>query len=340
MVACSGQAYALMKQLEKEWKQSQPDTEIICIVKCSTLPEISSEKSLTEYVGEWFDKVDAIVFISAAGIAVRCIAPYLKHKSKDPAVVVMDETGKFCISLLSGHAGGANELAERIADLSGALPVITTATDREHKFAVDVFAKKNGLLITDWEMAKKISVQILAGKRIGFCSDMPIEGSVPAEIAMEEPAQTGIWVSYKAFSSYLYEETLQLVPRSITIGIGCRKDTPEGKIEKAVERCLEEQNIRFQAVERMASIDLKKEEKGILSYCERKGIPFVTYPAGRLKEIEGSISESAFVEQTTGVPNVCERSALAASEGSLLCGKKIYDGVTIALAEKKGSVKF
>ena len=127
---------------------------------------------------EDFEDCDAIVFIGACGIAVRSIAPFVKSKKIDPAVVVVDEQGQFAISLLSGHIGGANELTEEIAEILRAQSVITTATDLNDKFAVDVFAKKNGCFISDMELAKEISAALLAGKEVGFASDFPWIGEI------------------------------------------------------------------------------------------------------------------------------------------------------------------
>ena len=109
---------------------------------------------LKVWTGEMFEQMDAILFISASGIAVRSIAPYVQDKTKDPAIVVMDEKGVFAISLMSGHLGGANELTGVLANLTGAVPVITTATDVNGRFAVDVFAKKNHCAISDMKISK------------------------------------------------------------------------------------------------------------------------------------------------------------------------------------------
>lgn len=365
MIACSRRAFQLMQEIKEKWieyekkqgkgqNRNSQETRFICKVKCSSLPDISEERSLPECVREGFEKgVDAIVFLCAAGIAVRAIAPCIRHKSTDPAVLVIDETGKFCISLLSGHAGGANELAERIGNLIGALPVITTATDREHKFAVDDFARKNGLIVTDWKLAKRISAAILEGKQIEISSDFPVEGILPTELSWKESEEDvkkagkkikreepDIWISYRKKNYSAAFNTLQLIPRLVAVGIGCRKGTPEKKIGDAIAQCLKEAQIQPEAVFAAASIDLKQEEEGILSYCNKRGIPFLTYSPDVLRQVHGEFTCSPFVEQVTGVSNVCERSAVAASGGSLICRKRIYEGVTVALAEKKGSVVF
>lgn len=350
MLACSRRAYQLMQNLEKKWIESEPDVDISCKVKCGSLPKLSMQQSVSECVEEWFDRVDVIVFFAATGIAVRSIAPCLKHKSTDPAVIVTDETGKFCISLLSGHIGGANALAERIADMLGAIPVITTATDREGKFSVDDYARRHDLVVTDWKLAKEISVAVLEGERIGLyvddqCRNIDISSlpeTIPEEVhfyqmqeRVEVQEQKGICISYGQSVCPVFSVTLQLVPKLFVVGIGCRRHTAEEKLAQAVRQCLTEENIRTEAVYAVASIDLKKHEPGILQYCEKEKIPFLTYSSEELKSIKGVYSESPFVEQTTGVSNVCERSAVAAAQGELVCRKRVYDGVTVAIAKRK-----
>lgn len=385
MIACSVAACERMYRLKEIWEEQEQDITITCMVKCAALPALSETESLTACVGKWFQRVDAIVFLCACGIAVRSIAPWLIHKSKDPAVIVMDETEKFCIPLLGGHWGGANALAEKLARMTGAALVITTATDREEKFAVDVFAKRNGLVLTDWKLAKKISALILEGETVEFYSDPETEGVLPKELrpcfekkpealsgkgaepeCMPEPgrhsAQTGIAVSCFSQTKQFFAETLQLIPKTVVAGVGCRRGISQEKIEAAIRQCLKEAGICPEALCAVASIDLKREEKGILSYCEEEKIEFLTFPARVLGQAEGAFTESAFVESVTGVGNVCERSAVVAAgvlsvreeEGRapadgwngaepgsvLICRKRIYDGVTVALAQKKARVRF
>lgn len=142
------------------------------------------DSSLRDWTGRRFAESDAIIFIGACGIAVRSIAPFVSSKKTDPAVVVIDEQGKFAISLLSGHIGGANELTEEISNLLHATPVITTATDINNKFAVDVFAKTNGCYISDMTMAKEISAALVNGNSVGFASDFPWVGEIPKELQL------------------------------------------------------------------------------------------------------------------------------------------------------------
>jgi cobalt-precorrin 5A hydrolase len=338
MIACSKRAYEGMNRLRRQWLEQDDTVELHCVVKCKSLPEQSMSQSVGDCVAEWFGQVDGIVFFSAAGIAVRSIAPCLSHKSVDPAVVVVDEAGQFCISLLSGHAGGANELTRKIAQLTGATPVITTATDREGCFAVDEFARQQGLYLTDWTLAKEISAAVLEGKPLGLFLEEGISfpGTVPDCFCEGQP-ELGVAIAWHSLEvlprERLFPKTLQLVPRVITVGIGCRKNTPMEKLAAAVSVCLQEAGIHSQAVARLATIDLKMEEPGLLAYAEKNKIPLQSFSAEELNAIKGDFTKSPFVEQVTGVSNVCERSAVAASpQGKLIRGKWVYDGVTVALA--------
>ena len=143
----------------------------------------SIQVSTSAWAGEKFSDSDALIFIGATGIAVRSIAPYVASKKSDPAVLVVDECGKFVISLLSGHLGGANELALKTAEILEAIPVVTTATDLHHRFAVDVFAKKNNCNIFNMKAAKEVSAALLAGKKVGFYSEFPTDGELAAGVA-------------------------------------------------------------------------------------------------------------------------------------------------------------
>lgn len=309
------------------------------------------KKSLEESVSEWtrkrFADSDALLFIGASGIAVRSIAPFVKSKKTDPAVLVVDELGKFAISLLSGHIGGANELTLEVAKIIQAQPVVTTATDLNGKFAVDVFAAKNGCFLSDMVLAKDISAALLAGEKVGFLSDFPWIGELPKELTHyeegKENPEIGIFVTAGGKRSP-FVRTLFLIPRVITAGVGCRKGTPRETLERAMERAFAQAPVAFTALEQVVSIDLKAEEEGILLYCEEHRLPFLTYTAQELKGVKGSFSESEFVEKITGVGNVCERAAVLGSSkdgpGVLIGKKYAEEGVTVALARKKWSVSF
>jgi len=288
---------------------------------------------------------NALLFIGACGIAVRAIAPYLTDKLHDSPVLVMDEGGQFIIPLLSGHMGGANELAMRLAAKTGAVPVITTATDLNKKFAVDLFAKKNGLHIVNKDGIAKVSAKVLAGKEITVSVETGYEEAVektPEGIRLvsyppKGPVDVVITSEAKTFPALLC-----LKPREYAVGIGCKKGKEAEKIEELICRILREIGITKEQVFALASIDGKKEEEGLLAWSRKGNIPFLTFSAEQLRETAGNFHTSAFVKEQVGVDNVCERAALRACgpEGRLIYEKHAEDGMTIAVAKRKRRALF
>ena len=326
-------------------------------VRTSRSENVKEGRVLKEKLSDWtkeaFSTADAVIFIGAAGIAVRSIAPFVRDKYLDPAVVVVDELGRYCISLLSGHIGGANDLARRVAALIDAQPVITTATDLENRFAVDLFASANGLTAVPQKLMKDIAAAAVAGERVGFVSDYPTEGTVPEEIeiveagAGEEPEiipdnlpEIGVCIS--SFTSRKpFHRTLHLIPRAVWLGIGCKKDASEAQIRRAAEAFLAENGIAKEAVAGVASCDVKSEEAGLKAFAGRWELPLRFFSAEELSEVEGDFASSDFVRQAVGVDNVCERASAAASGGGkLIAPKTVIDGVTVAAATEFITVKF
>lgn len=310
-------------------------------------PERTWITPLEESLGEWterqFGQADGLIYIGAAGIAVRAIAPFLQDKLTDPAVVVVDELGRYAISLLSGHVGGANELTGMVAEICGAEPVITTATDVNKKTAIDVWAVRHGLKITDREMAKKISAALLEEKTVGFFSDFFTDEPVPEGYIAGKICDENVWVTvrekplsgdalWKAYSEA--GRVLRLVPQALVVGIGCRKGMAAEKIREVSEQVLSEANLEKCAVEKLASIDLKKEEEGICLLAKEWKVPFLTFSAAELEQIRDNVEESGFVRKVTGTGNVCERAALlAAGDGAkLVVRKHAQNGITVAVA--------
>ena len=285
---------------------------------------------------------DAIIFVGATGIAVRAIAPFICGKAVDPAVLVIDEAGRYVISLLSGHLGGANALARTAASLIEAEPIITTATDAESAFAVDTFAKENGFLLTDLRKAKEVSAKVLRGEKLRIYSDIPMERLVqrPARheaelVPAQEIDRADIVISYR--TKLLNQATgLRLIAKRVHVGLGARKGVTQAEVAAAVATCLEDAGIDPRAVAALASIDLKKQEAGILAYSYESGVPFVTYTAEELRTVEGAFAGSSFVQSVTGVANVCERAAAYAAGRSghaeVLVHKSIHGNVTTAVA--------
>ncbi len=292
-----------------------------------------------EYLERNFNKKDTFLFICAAGIAVRLIAPLIKSKDQDPAVVVMDEFGRFSVPLLSGHLGGANEAAAEFAKMTDAQLVLTTATDINGQFAVDVWSKYAGCHIMDISKIKLVSSAVLRGEKVGISSGFPFEGDMPGALTLDD-VETGICVSL-AGNQKTYENTLNLVPRIVTVGAGCRKGVSAEVFEKFILKQLAMKNIAIEAVEQVASIELKKYEPCILAFCDKYKIPFVTFTAEELQRVEGDFPSSDLVKTVTGTDNVCERSAvLASSYGTRILSKTSGSGCTCALAMRDWKCKF
>lgn len=290
----------------------------------------SAAVSSSAFLQENMDACGGFLFIGAVGIAVRLMNPFIQSKDTDPAVVVMDEMGRYVIPVLSGHLGGANELAGRLAALMGAQAVITTATDLHQVFAVDVWSRKAGCRVEEIERIKLVSSALLQGKMVGFYSDFPVEGPLPQGLTQDIPAEVGIAVTlYPALNPF--PVTLHLVPAIITVGVGCRKGTDTAVFEQFIHDTMTEQGISFKAIVRLASLDLKKEENCIQAFARKYNLPFVTYTAAQLQQAEGEFTPSAFVQKTTGVDNVCERSAVLGGN-QLMMRKKAENGMTMALA--------
>ena len=273
-----------------------------------------------------FRNREALVFIGAAGIAVRSVAPFVRDKLEDPPVLVMDEFGQHVIPLLSGHIGGANALALEIAEAIGAYPVITTATDLNGAFPADVFAKENGLAIQNREGIAKVSSSALEGRPVTICiKDYPPAGHVDALIADRKDA--GVLKD---------AASLVLCPKSCAVGMGCRRGKSYEELREFAERVLSENGIELKHAGCIASIDIKKDEEGLRRLSQAWRMPLITFDAELLAKAEGDFSHSDTVLEKTGVDNVCERAAvLAAGRGSRLAVKKTAEnGMTIAVAER------
>ena len=294
-------------------------------------------RSAADWAGLGFEEADALLFCCASGIAVRAIAPHVKDKRTDPAVLVLDEGGRFVIPLLSGHLGGANALALDLADKLSATPVLTTATDVNGLFAVDVFAKENGLFIEDMALCKAVSAALLHGETVGFRADLPVAGPLPKGL-VEGDADLGIYIS--AANDRPFPRTLRLIPRRYTAGLGCRRGKSEAELEGFLLKNLENCGVGLPELKALASIDLKKDEPGLVALGKKLGLPFITYSAEELRAAPGEFTPSAFVQEVTGVDSVCERAAVLSSGGALVAKKIAENGMTFALAKKEEAIRF
>ncbi len=293
------------------------------------LPAMERE-TLAGWTQAAFREADGLIFVSACGIAVRAVAPFLQSKHTDPAVVAVDESGAFAVALLSGHAGGANRLAEEVAALTGAVPVVTTATDRSGLLALDDWAARNGWRLEYPERVKGVSAALLAGRTVTVQSDFPLRGALPRGYLPGEVSPK-VWFTWKAGEK---GEALKVLPPALWVGIGCRKGATKEQIAAAVFAALEAGGLSPLAVAGAATITLKEGEPGLLAFCEEQGWLLKAFPPATLAALPGEFTASPFVQEVTGVDNVCERAAVAAVSQSprLLVNKTAQNGVTAAVA--------
>lgn len=293
-------------------------------------PGVEVLGTLAQWTCNAFEKADGLLFVGACGIAVRAIAPFLRGKDRDPAVVVVDQKGRFAVSLLSGHLGGANRLALEVAAVCGGTPVVTTGTDICGVFAVDAWAAEQNAAVLDVGLIKEISGRIIAGEPVGLSCDFPMDAPPDGFAAGMAPA--GVSLSLDA-GKRPFPLTLRLVPRIVYLGMGCRKNTPMEALEEQALSALEEAGVCIQALSAVCTIDLKAREPGLLDFCEKYDLPLRVFSPAELMALEGDFSGSAFVAEVTGADNVCERAAMAGcGPGKLLYRKKAGKGVTAALA--------
>ena len=252
------------------------------------------------FVEEIFTKFDALIFICATGIVLRMIAPHIVSKLSDPAVIVIDERGRNVISFLSGHVGGANDLTLKISAQIKANPVITTATDVEEKFAADNFASKFGLLPEPKDAIKAINTAILHGEEIFLTA-----GDI----------------------------RLNLTPKNLICGIGCRRGVAIEKISRAVNDACKIINQPVERIKIFATVDIKRDEKGLIDFVKNLGreIKFFTVNELAEKILEYKLEESEFVKKNIGIGNVCEAAALCVAHGKFALPKTKFNEVTVAL---------
>lgn len=362
--------------------------------KCSKYRDGSINKRL-RYVysntDEWakvqMSAKNELLFIGACGIAVRAIAPWVANKLYDSPVLVMDELGTYVIPILSGHVGGANEIAVKIGEMTGSIPVITTATDLNKSFAVDIFAKKNYLYIENKDGIAKVSSKVLRGEKISIAiephgygiSESEIEEvkNVKLETKISVTRKSGNETEIHHYKQLRYEQlrcdsrfknqieivdfppnqpvdviitsqrkdynaSLILRPREYVLGMGCKRDKEPEKIAGYIDQTLTALGISKNQVYAICSIDKKRDEAGFLQWSSLERIPFITYSAEELEDVEGDFEVSQFVKSQVGVDNVCERAALkgCGEGGELVYRKHASDGMTIAVAKRDWRVSF
>ncbi len=278
-----------------------------------------------------FEESDRIIFISSTGIAVRLSAPYLKDKTRDPAIVVVDDLGRYAISLISGHLGGANDLANKVADILNCQPVITTASDGRGIEAVDLFAKRYNLMIEDLKDVKILTAMMVDERSIMVVSE--IETALNYHHLVQEQPEGYIYVtSQEQIRCDVPFCVLRL--KNLNIGIGCRKGKTQEEIVNAIKHVFQTHNLSLKSIRSLATAAAKKDEPGILKTCELLGAKLHIFSNDDIHAVQDQFAASPFVQSTIGVTAVCEPCAYLAG-GEIIIPKTAMNGITIAVARKK-----
>jgi cobalt-precorrin 5A hydrolase len=306
-----------------------------------------------------------VIFISSTGIAVRAIAPFLEGKDKDPGVVVVDLSCKYAINILSGHLGGGNELTIKVAQILNVQPIITTATDNLGIIAPDVIAKDNNLIIEDLKKAKYIASLLVDEKTVGIKDDYNVIKISKGYERIQELRENCIWVTHNlklnnnndnnGFNNNIsinnlkddsddnikhgelnYSKILRLIKKDLVLGIGCRRGTTYEKLYDFINCSLIKYNLDIRAVSVIVSVDVKKDEEGIIKLAEKINCPFKTFEREEIKTVQDKYDKSEFVLKTLGITGVCE-PCVDLSGAEVIISKVKHEGMTLAIGVLKNT---
>jgi cobalt-precorrin 5A hydrolase len=303
--------------------------------------------SLSDSLTAVFHRYRGHILIASTGIAVRIIAPLLRGKTVDPAVVVVDDRGNHAISLLSGHIGGANSLTSTVARIIGAEAVITTATDVNRQPAIDVLAVERDLCIENPAAIKGVNMAILRNQRLDFHDPYRlISNALDHERLnfVDPPGMAGAiaeWTGSVGRAGVFIDdirvdlpaEVLILRPATLIAGIGCNRNTATEEIQWLLNQVLDNHGLSPNSLSAIATASLKKDESGLLKAAEAYGLPIRFYEKTELNRVDQIKNPSAMAEKHIGVKSVCEAAAiLAAAGGKLIVAKQKTANVTVAIA--------
>jgi len=344
IVSVTKKGTALGQRLRALWPESQLHAPAKFLVEPETT-ERPYDVTVGEVVEKLFNEDRPLALIMATGIAVRAIAPHLKHKTADPAVVVLDERGENVISLLSGHIGGANTLAQKIGALVGALPVVTTASDVSHGIAPDTLAARYGWQVEPGSDLTGLAAALVNGDPVGVLQDSgesdwqsTLSGNATVYRTVESLTQGRVSARMIITNRVVELDPgapwVIFRPRNLIIGLGCNRGTAAGEISRAIDIVLGKNGLSPLSIASLASVDLKKDEPGLLEYSKTHEIPLQFYPAGKLAEVTVPSGPSGYALAATGTPSVAEAAALLASgaDGLLVEKQAVGGQVTVAVA--------
>jgi cobalamin biosynthesis protein CbiG len=307
------------------WRDQVPGAQAIATPLAEALPRFFREPS-----------VGGLIVVLAVGATVRLLAPWLEDKDRDPAVVCVDDSGRFAVALLSGHHGGANALARRVADALGACPVITTASESDGVLAVDLLGAAGGWRIEATPAAlRHVAAAVVNGDPVGVYQDV---GDTSWQTATNVPSNVHVlsdlrWVDEMAPLLVISDRVLALPgepectvvyrPPTLVAGVGCSRGATADDIANVVDRALAQGGLARASLACLATLDRRLDEPGVVEFAQRSGLPLVGYTAELLAGVAGAPNPSAVVEAAVGTPGVCEPAALRASGATVLLVPKV-----------------
>lgn len=331
------------KALALTLKERMGEGEIYVTQKLTDAQTYSIEGPLGRFMKQLFEQYDYLICIMATGIVVRTIAPYVASKFKDPAVIVLDEKGRYAISLLSGHMGGANEMTRKVSSLIEAQPVITTATDVHKKAALDCILKDLKAHTKDLrERVKAVNYGLVSGQKIGLYIKggyevderglLRLNGLEKEELEKQlKELDQVIYVSHEAETDFSHPNLIKVVPRRLVLGVGCKKNTKVEHMLEAFERYMARQGLDPYSIALIGSIELKKDEKAIKALAQKLEVPFEVVTKEEIMEVEHLFEGSGFVKRSVGVTSVAEPAAYLLGTGQIIGPKEKDEGITFAL---------
>ncbi len=290
-------------------------------------------------VADAWKRSSALICVMAAGIVVRAIAPLVKDKYTDPCVVVVDESARFSISLLSGHIGGGNQLAEHVADCLGCSPIVTTASDNFGLTALDLWLKHNFLLTEERELLTKKSAKLNREKKLTCYIDMQHSGMLPDDIVkIKHVNKADIVITHDAKKVRDDKSCLTAWPKTLFLGVGCNRYTSAAEIDQCFSELLSNSHLKKSWFKGIASIDLKIDEIGLVEFARMLDLPVSFYSKIKLNSVE-DVAYSEAVMKATGAKGVAEPAAILMASGreqtgELLIKKQKWPNVTMAVSRE------
>jgi cobalt-precorrin 5A hydrolase len=309
------------------------------------------ELSLRELVADIWSRYDALVFFVSLGAVIRIIAPHIKDKHVDPAVITIDDNANFIISVLSGHVGGANELTEDIAGVLESTPVITTASDVGKTIPVDILGRDLGWTLEGEENVTKVSAAVVNREKIGLFQDTGEKNwwkrktPIPENIKIYDSLDTMVSEGCAAYLiitdrilgySSILQKSVLYRPKSLVLGIGCDRGVSANEVEELVLSTLNQNGLSLKSVKSIATIDNRMKEKGINEFVEKYNLPVQYFTKDEINQITDVPNPSAMAMKYVGVIGVAEPSAILGSGwGELVVPKVKSKMTTLAVARMR-----